>query len=254
MMEATRVRIPAHQAGERHMIGRDAGGDTTAAPAGTTNPIRLLLVDDKLIVREGVRAFLEERSGFDVIGQASSIAEATASDLVPDVVITDLVLPDARGRDVVIALRNRFARAAIFVLTEVDQRSHVESIVAEGVGGYVLKTATADEFVSGLRSAALGVQYVQPRLRAEIERPAEQSAPEAAPGDAGSLGALTAKEREVLRLLVLGHTNAEIAGFCAVSLRTVEARRARVLQKLGVRTRAELVRVANRIGDFDLEL
>jgi DNA-binding NarL/FixJ family response regulator len=254
MMEATRVRIPAHQAGERHMIGRDAGGDTTAAPAETTNPIRLLLVDDKLIVREGVRAFLEERSGFDVIGQASSIAEATASHLVPDVVITDLVLPDARGRDVVIALRNRFARAAIFVLTEVDQRSHVESIVAEGVGGYVLKTATADEFVSGLRSAALGVQYVQARLRAEIERAAGQSAPEAAPGDAGSLGTLTAKEREVLRLLVLGHTNAEIAGFCAVSLRTVEARRARVLQKLGVRTRAELVRVANRIGDFDLEL
>jgi two-component system response regulator NreC len=255
MMEATRVRIPAHQAGERHMIGRDAGGDTTASPAGTTNPIRLLLVDDKLIVREGVRAFLEERSGFDVIGQASSIAEATGSDLVPDVVITDLVLPDARGRDVVVALRSCFARAAIFVLTDVDQRSHVESIVAEGVGGYVLTTATADEFVSGLRSAALGVQYVQPRLRAEIERPAEQSSTEAAPrGEAGALGTLTAKEREVLRLLVLGHTNAEIAGFCAVSLRTVEARRARVLQKLGVRTRAELVRVANRIGDFDLEL
>jgi DNA-binding NarL/FixJ family response regulator len=235
------------------MTGRDAGGDTTVAPIGSTNPIRLLLVDDKLIVREGVRAFLEQRSGFDVIGQASSVAEATASDIAPDVVITDLVLPDARGRDVVVALRNHFARAAIFVLTDVDHRSQVETILSEGVDGYVLKTATADEFVSGLRSAALGVPYLQPRLRAEIERPHETSTDTAAPDrDPDSVGALTTKEREVLRLLVLGHTNAEIAGFCSVSLRTVEARRARLLQKLGVRTRAELVRVANQLGDLEL--
>jgi len=251
MMEAIRLRPPAHQAGERLMTGRDAGSDTTVAPVGSTNPIRLLLVDDKLIVREGVRAFLQERSGFDVVGQAASIAEAIASDIVPDVVITDLVLPDARGRDVIVALRSRFARAAIFVLTDIDQQAHVETIVSEGVGGYVLKTATAEEFVSGLRSAALGVPYLQPSLRAAREG-ATATSTSASDPDAGALGGLTAKEREVLRLLVLGHTNAEIAGFCAVSLRTVEARRARVLQKLGVRTRAELVRVANQIGDLEL--
>jgi two-component system response regulator NreC len=253
MMEATRLRAPAHQAGERQMIGRDSGSDPTTASVRSTNPIRLLLVDDKLIVREGVRAFLEERSGFDVVGQASSIAEAIASDIVADVVITDLVLPDARGRDVVVALRNHFGRAAIFVLTDVDHRSQVETILSEGVGGYVLKTATAEEFVSGLRSAALGVPYLQLSLRADIERPHPPSTG-AAPldRDPDSVGTLTTKEREVMRLLVLGHTNAEIATFCSVSLRTVEARRARVLQKLGVRTRAELVRVANRIGDLEL--
>ena len=172
MMDATRLRAPAHHAGERQMTGRDTGSDPTVATIGSTNPIRLLLVDDKLIVREGVRAFLEERSGFDVVGQASSIAEAIASNIVPDVVITDLVLPDARGRDVVVALRNHFARAAIFVLTDVDHRSQVETIISEGVGGYVLKTATAEEFVSGLRSAALGVPYLQPALRPpRIDRP-----------------------------------------------------------------------------------
>jgi DNA-binding NarL/FixJ family response regulator len=253
MMEATRLRAPAHQAGERKMTGRDAGSDPTIAAVGSTNPIRLLLVDDKLIMREGVRAFLEERSGFDVVGQASSIAEATASDIVPDVVITDLVLPDARGRDVVVALRNHFARATIFVLTDVEQRSQVEAILSEGVGGYVLKTATAEEFVSGLRSAALGVPYLQQSLRADMGQTQEPSTATAPlDRDADSVGTLTRKEREVLRLLVLGHTNAEIADFCSVSLRTVEARRARVLQKLGVRTRAELVRVANRIGDLEL--
>jgi DNA-binding NarL/FixJ family response regulator len=129
----------------------------------------------------------------------------------------------------------------------------VEAILSEGVGGYVLKTATAEEFVSGLRSAALGVPYLQPSLRAHMEQTHEPSTATAPlDRDPDSVGTLTTKEREVLRLLVLGHTNAEIADFCSVSLRTVEARRARVLQKLGVRTRAELVRVANRIGDLEL--
>ena len=252
MMDTVRVRDRAHQAGEMQMPGRDSG-DATTAEIETTNPIRLLLVDDKLIVREGVRAFLEKETGFYVVAQVSSVAEAMTLEVVPDVVVTDLVLPDGRGREVVMALRTRFARAAIFVLTDIDHRDHVRQMVAAGVGGYVLKTATAEEFLTGLRAAAQGVQYVQSSLRAEIARPHDGSAYE--PGtdhDPSSVDALTAKEREVLRLLVLGHTNAEIASVCAVSLRTVEARRARVLQKLGVRTRAELVRVANRVGDLEL--
>jgi two-component system, NarL family, response regulator NreC len=127
-----------------------------------------------------------------------------------------------------------------------------------GVRGYALKTATAAEFLSGLRTVAQGVHYVQPTLRSGIA-PATETRPRSgssapAPGRPGALAeelledpafeALTEKEREVLDLLVLGHTNAEIAVLSKVSLRTVEARRARVLQKLGVRTRADLVRVA----------
>ena len=204
------------------------------------NPIRLLLVDDKLIVREAVRAFLGQQSGFDVVAGAASVTEAAALDVHPDVVVTDVVLPDARGREVVTGLQARFAPAAIFVLTDGRHAALVDRIMSAGVGGYVLTTATAAEFLSGLRAVAQGVRYVQRR-----------NGPQA--GDQTTACALNAKEQEVLRFLVLGHTNSEIAALSKVSLRTVEARRARILRKLGVRTRAELVRVALRIGNTDFE-
>lgn len=219
-----------------------------------TNPIRLLLVDDKLIVREGVRAFLDQQSGFQVVAVATSVTEATALDIRPDVVVTDVVLPDARGNEVITGLRRRFAPAAIFVLTDVDHDALVERIVSAGVGGYVLKTATAAEFLSGLRAVAQGVQYVQPSLRPAGECQNRASAMGLSETrDHAIGGSLNAKEREVLRFLVLGHTNSEIAALGKVSLRTVEARRARILQKLGVRTRAELVRVAHRMGNTYFE-
>jgi two-component system response regulator NreC len=232
----------------------------TGTPNVATNPIRLLLVDDKLIMREGVRALLDREPGLHVVAQASSIAEAVALDVRPDVVITDAALPDARGDEVVAALRRRYAQAGIFVLIDRDQVRPDEIISAGtaadgGVGGYALKTATAAEFLSGVRTVAQGIQYVQPHLRSEISskgalsgtRSAAPAAlPEEPSGDA-PFEALTAKEREVLDLLVLGHTNSEIAVLSKVSLRTVEARRARVLQKLGVRTRADLVRVARHL-------
>ena len=104
--------------------------------------------------------------------------------------------------------------------------------------------------MSGIRSVAQGVPYVQPSLRAVMARPAARPSDDV---DA-PFGSLTVKEREVLEYLVLGHTNAEIASLCTVSLRTVEARRARVLHKLGVRTRAELVRVASFADRSDYEL
>ena len=256
MMDMDTSRLPAATPGaeDRAAPGRGAAPGATAAPTGLTTPIRVLIVDDKLIVREGVRAFLEKQSGFEVVAQAASLDEARSFEIVPDVVITDLVLPDGRGREIVVGLQSCFTRAAIFVLTDIDQRGQVEQIIASGAGGYVLKTATADEFLVGLRTAAQGLQYLQSSLRAAIGVPPgpDESSVDDLSGPASAVGALTTKERDVLRLLVLGHTNAEIARLCEVSLRTVEARRARVLQKLGVRTRAELVRVANRIGDIDL--
>ncbi len=240
---------------------RAAGTSVHAA----TNPIRLLLVDDKVVMREGMRALLDREPGLDVVAQASSVAEAVALDVRPDVVITDALLPDAHGSEIVVRLRRRYAQAGIFVLIDGDQLRPDEIVVAGaplggGVRGYALKTATAAEFVSGVRVVAQGVHYVQPVLREGTARsapnttatrsnpPATTSGPSGpcdAPGARAAVETLTEKEREVLDLLVLGHTNAEIAVLSKVSLRTVEARRARVLHKLGARTRAELVRVAH---------
>ena len=253
MMEATRLRAPAHQAGERQMIGRDSGSDPTVASVRSTNPIRLLLVDDKVIVREGVRAFLEERSGFDVVGQASSIAEAIASDIVADVVITDLVLPDARGRDVVVALRNHFGVPAIFVADRCrpsvagrgDPLGRRRRIRPEDGHRRRVRLRAEKRRPRGAVSAAVAAR----RHRAAAPAVDRYSSP----GPPPRLGRHT--DDEGARSHALARTRAHQRrdrGFCSVSLRTVEARRARVLQKLGVRTRAELVRVANRIGDLEL--
>lgn len=231
---------------------------TSGTPSAATNPIRVLLVDDKLIIREGVRALLDREPGLHVVALASSIAEAVALDVRPDVVVTDAALPDARGNEVVVRLRRRYAQAGIFVLIDRDQLRPDEIVGAGantggGVGGYALKTATAAEFLSGVRTVAQGVQYVQPRLRSDTSAKAPRTTSSASDvlaeeaSEEAGFEALTAKEREVLDLLVLGHTNTEIAELSRVSLRTVEARRARVLQKLGVRTRADLVRVARHL-------
>lgn len=242
-----------------------AGGTSFAS----ANPIRVVVVDDKMIVREGVCALLTRQPGFDIVAQAGSVGEALTLDVRPDIVITDLILPDARGTEVIVGLRSHFPQAAIFVL--VDDERYVQIDAASGgsgvgVRGYALKTTSAAEFLAGLRTVAQGIHYVQPSLRSGISPSATSvanadthgasrtgSSAAADGNDVRAVNALTAKEREVLRYLVLGHTNAEIASLCAVSLRTVEARRARVLQKLGVRTRAELVRVAQRVGGVDME-
>ena len=178
-------------------------------------------------------------------------------DVRPDVVVTDLFLPDARGVEVVVGLESRFPRAAIFVLIDRARDIRLDDVVTTGdrVKGFALKTASAAEFLSGLRTVAQGVAYVQPPLRAGDRRNSSRSGPAFVPEHAvPGVDSLTDKEREVLHYLVLGHTNAEIASLCGVSLRTVEARRSRVLQKLGVRTRAELVRVAQNLGGTDILL
>ncbi len=230
---------------------------TDPSPVGTTNPIRVLLVDDKLIVREGVRALLDREPGFHVVAQAGSVAEAMTLDVRPDVVITDLVLTDAHATEIVPALRSHFGHAAIFVLTDDNQRARLEQMVSTdgpgGARGYLLKTASAAEFLTGLRTVAQGVSYIQLALRTgSTHRQTAVTSASVASDDPArtTVNTLTEKEREVLRYLVLGHTNAEIATLTAVSLRTVEARRARLLSKLGVRTRAELVRVAWHNADI----
>jgi two-component system response regulator NreC len=231
----------------------DSGMDSAI---GSTNPIRLLLVDDKVIVREGVCALLDQHQGFHVVAQAGSVAEAGMLDVRPDVVVTDLALPDARGAEVVARLQDRFPQAAIFVLIDRARDVRLDEIAAVGTGvkGFALKTATAAEFLGGLRTVAQGLPYVQPPLRTRVLDDDASISPLHGEKSVPGIDDLTDKEREVLRYLVLGHTNAEIATLCGVSLRTVEARRSRVLHKLGVRTRAELVRVAQRLGGNDIVL
>jgi two-component system response regulator NreC len=206
--------------------------------------IAVLLMDDHVVVREGLRVLLERQDGIEVLGEAGSVAEAIALDVRPDVVVADLVLPDERGAEVVRRLKERHREAAILVLTMVDNPTDVQMCLAAGASGYLLKETASTELVDAVRRVAAGADYLQPSLGAALAKWQET------PGRlrARAIDDLSEREREVLRLIALGHTNAEIASMLYVSVRTVENHRASVMRKLGLRTRAELVRQATDAG------
>jgi DNA-binding NarL/FixJ family response regulator len=209
-----------------------------------TDRISVLLMDDHVVVREGLRALLERQGDVDVLAEAGTVAEAIEAEVSPDVVVADLVLPDERGADVVRRLKERYPDSAILVLTMVDNPTDVQLCLAAGARGYLLKETASTELVDAVHKVASGEDYLQPSLGAALAKWRE------APGrvHARAIDDLTPREREVLRLIALGHTNAEIATMLYVSVRTVENHRASVLRKLGLRTRAELVRHANDAG------
>jgi DNA-binding NarL/FixJ family response regulator len=209
-----------------------------------TDRIGVLLMDDHVIVREGLRALLERQEDIAVTAEAGSVGEAVGLDVRPEVVVADLVLPDDRGADVVRRLHDRYPEASILVLTMVDNPADVQLCLAAGARGYLLKETASTELVDAVRKVAGGEDYLQPSLGAALAKWRE------APGrvHARAVGDLTPREREVTRLIALGHTNAEIATMLFVSVRTVENHRASVHRKLGLRTRAELVRHANEAG------
>ncbi|HLK42504.1 MAG TPA: response regulator transcription factor, partial [Thermoleophilia bacterium] len=199
------------------------------------------------VVREALRSLLDTEEDFLVVATAATAADTLALGAEPDVVVTDVDLPDARGRQVVSSLRQSFQSASIFVLSGVDHPAWVQRIISAGADGYLLKTAPVDELLVGIRAVAQGQRYLQPSLGVELARWHGSGAE----GSPGSTARLSPKEERVLQLLALGHTNSEIAAREGVSLRTVETHRARIMQKLGRRTRAELVRYAREAGLID---
>jgi two-component system, NarL family, response regulator NreC len=206
--------------------------------------IGVLLIDDHVVVREGLRALLERQQGVTVVAEAGSVDDAVSLDVRADVVVADLMLPDERGAEVVRRIKQRHPDAAVLVLTMVDNPTDVQMCLAAGASGYLLKETASTELVDAVRRVAAGSDYLQPSLGAALARWRDT------PGRvrARAIDDLSEREREVLRLIALGHTNAEIASMLFVSVRTVENHRASVMRKLGLRTRAELVRHANEAG------
>jgi len=203
--------------------------------------ISVVLLEGRPLVREGLQALLEREPDIEVTGEASRLDQAMELEAEPDVIVSELVLKEIRGAAIIGSLRRRFERSAILVLTMVTEPTEVEAAFAAGANGYSVKDAAARDVVEAIRKVHRGEEYVEPSLGAALARRTERQG-----GDAG--GELTVREQEVLRLLALGHTNAEIAARMRVSLRTAEAQRARLLQKLGMHTRAELVQCALERG------
>ncbi len=206
----------------------------------TAKKTRLLVVDDHAVVRSGLRMLLDAESDFDVIAEAGNAREAVfeARAHRPDVIVLDVVMPGESGIDVLPRLKKEAPNAKVLVLSMQDDPRYVREAFAQGANGYVLKEAADAEVVGAVREIAAGGEYVHPALGARMVA-AEAQARAAAAADP-----LSEREREVLRLLALGHTNQEIAKTLYISVRTAETHRAHIMQKLGLSTRAELVRHA----------
>ncbi len=204
-------------------------------------PVRVLLVDDHAVLRSGLRLLLEREEGLEPVGEAGSAEEALRAlpRLTPDVVVIDIEMPGIGGLEGVTKIRERAPDAHLLVLSMHDQARDVRRAFDAGAHGYLPKAAADEDLVRAIRAVAAGERYVHPSLGAALASPKEAGGP---------IDELTAREREVLRLLALGHTNQEIAERLVVSVRTVESHRAHVMTKLRVSTRAGLVREALRAG------
>ncbi|MGD9696269.1 MAG: response regulator [Thermoleophilia bacterium] len=206
-----------------------------------SEPVRIVLVDDHAVLRSGLRLLLEREEGLEPVGEAGTAEEALRAlpRTRPDVVVMDIEMPGMGGYEGVSALRARAPDVRVLVLSMHDQAEDVRRAFEAGADGYLLKAAADEDLVRAIRAVADGERYVHPSLGAALAAPPPSDRP---------LDELTGREREVLRLLALGHTNQEIAQRLVVSVRTVESHRAHVMTKLRVTTRAGLVRVALDAG------
>jgi two-component system response regulator NreC len=201
---------------------------------------RVLIVDDHAVLRAGLKLVLEGAEGIDPVGEAGNARDAIfeARSLKPDVILLDVVMPDQSGLEVIPTLLKENPDAKILVLSMQDDPQYVREAFGSGASGYVLKEAADSELVAAVREVAGGGRYVHPELGARLvsAESAERRRAEADP--------LSDREREVLRLLALGHTNQEIAAQLFISVRTAETHRAHIMQKLRLSSRAELVHYA----------
>lgn len=202
--------------------------------------IRVLVVDDHAVVRSGLKMLLDAQTDIDVVGEAGSADRAIfeAIEHKPDIVLMDVVMPDKSGIEVIPAVLARGGGAKVVVLSMQDDPRYVREAFAAGASAYVLKEAVDSELVAAIREVAGGGRYVHPALGARL---VEADAEERRRAESDPL---SEREREVLRLLALGHTNQEIAEMLFISVRTAETHRAHILQKLRLSSRAELVRYA----------
>ena len=205
---------------------------------------RVLIVDDHALVRSGLRLLLEAEDEITVDDEGGNAEEAIRLSRLhkPDVVLLDVVMPGGSGLDAIPDILEAAPNTHVLALSMQDDPSYVREAFSAGASGYLLKEAADNELVAAVREVAAGRRYVHPTLGARLAA-AEAEAEARAAADP-----LSEREREVLRLLALGHTNQEIAKMLYISVRTAETHRAHIMQKLRLTTRAELVRYALQQG------
>lgn len=224
-------------AGGNLSLVESAASDGTPETATTTT---IVLADDHTVMRNALRLLLDAEEDFEVVAEAGDADTAVrfVRGHKPTVLILDLNMPGRSSLDAVPDIQEASPQTEVVVLTMQNEPAFARRALQAGVRGYVLKEAADSELVQAVRSAAAGNTYLQPALGARL----------AAAGDGREADELSDRERDVLRLIALGHTNAEVAEQLYISIRTVESHRAHIQQKLRLSSRAELVRYALEHG------
>ena len=210
--------------------------------------IRILIADDHGVVAEGLKSLVEAQTDMEVVGVVGDGREAVrlAREAQPDVIVMDLSMPELNGADATRAILQRDPRCRVIVLSMYAEREYVRRALKAGAAGYVVKRSAAKELVDAIRAVHAGQRYLSPRVADVVidDYAEERDDP---------LARLSAREREVLQLLAEGRTGAEIAQRLSLSQKTVETYRARLVEKLGIRDVAGLVRFAIQRGLVSLD-
>ncbi|MHC1789925.1 response regulator [Solidesulfovibrio sp.] len=214
---------------------------------------RLLIVDDHPLFREGLKVILRRDPLFEVVGEAGSAAEAlrAAKACRPDLAVLDISLPDRSGIQLARELRQMLPDLAILMVSMHAKADYVAEAMKVGALGYLTKDAATQNLLAGLRAVAAGTPYLDPGLSAEISRALLTKTPRREDESHSAYDSLTPREREVLRLVVEGLSNKEVAGTLAISVKTAEHHRGSLMRKLGLQNSVELVRYAAKLGLID---
>jgi len=207
-------------------------------------PIRILIADDHAVFRSGIRALLEKESDLEVVGETGNGLDTirTAVEIDVDILLLDISMPGLSGAKVAEDVLKEKPKLGIVVLTMHEDEYYLQEFFKLGVRAFVLKKSTGTDVVQAIRAAKRGEQYIDPSLVGQfISTYVGQKSPKKI---TGKIDLLTTREKEVLKLLAYGHINAEIAEKLFISERTVETHRTNIMSKLGLKSRAEIVRFA----------
>ena len=209
-------------------------------------PLRILMVDDHPIVLAGLKALVRTDPDLEVAGEARDgrTALRLAASLRPDVVVLDLSIPEMNGADVAAALLAEQPTCRILVMTVHEDRATVRRLMGLGVAGYLVKRSAADDLVRAIHAVAAGGIYLDPVIAGKAVATGQASARDAEGQDVS----LSERETDVLRLIANGHSNKEISARLGISVKTIETYKARAMEKLGFRTRVDVVRHAANMG------
>lgn len=209
--------------------------------------LQIFLADDHTVLREGLKMLIDEQPDMQVIGEAGCGRDAwlQAKRLKPDVVVMDVSMPDMTGAQATMRLRQECPEIKVLALTAYEDQGYLRQLLQAGASGYVLKRTAAEELIRAIRVVAAGGMYLDPALAGKVTDRfiGKQSARGTSQGND-----LSDRETEVLRLIALGHSNKEIATSLDISVKTVETYKTRLMEKLDLHSRADIVRYALRQG------